>query len=100
MSDGANTSAKLSDRFPDASVLTDLVGQLKDGMAAVKTPELPGDKVQNLSASLNLNIPDTSTWHTAIPDEAWQADQQLPGRVNSGEADHRPDGKGQRHLLV
>ena len=70
MSDGAAASPKLTDRFPQASVLTDLTGKLKDGMGGVKAPGMPGDQIQNLSSSLQLPIPDSSTWHTAIPDDA------------------------------
>ncbi len=46
MSDGANASAKLSTSIPDASVLTDLVGQLKNGVGGVKAPDIPTDKIQ------------------------------------------------------
>lgn len=70
MSDGAAASAKLSDRFPQPSVLTDLTGKLKEGMAGVQAPGMPTDQIQNLSAGLKLPIPDSSTWHAAIPDDA------------------------------
>jgi len=78
MSDGTSGSAKLSDSFPQPSVLTGLVGQLKDGMGGVKAPGMPEDKIQSLSAGFQLPIPDSSTWHTAIPDDAKNLTNNFP----------------------
>ena len=70
MGDGAGASVKLSARFPQPSALTDLFGQLKGEVSGVKAPDLAGDKIQGLTAGLNIQLPDTSNWHTAIPDDA------------------------------
>ncbi len=78
MSAGADASAKLSTRFPDASVLTDLVGQLKNGVGGVKGPDLPTDKIQSLTTGLNIQLPDTSAWHSAIPADAKSLTSNFP----------------------
>lgn len=78
MSDGANASAKLSASFPEPSVLTDLVGQLKNGVGGVKAPDIPTDKIQSLTAGLNIQLPDTSNWHTTIPPDAKSLTSNFP----------------------
>jgi len=77
MSDGT-ASVGLSGRFPAASVLTDLVDQLKSGVGDVKAPGLPLDKIQSLTSGLGLQLPDTSNWHAAIPAGANQLMSNFP----------------------
>jgi hypothetical protein len=84
MAAGADVSPKLSERFPDSSVLTGLLGQLKDGMGGVKAPDIPGDGIQSLTTALQLPIPDTSTWHGAIPDDAKNLTSSFPDASTLG----------------
>jgi hypothetical protein len=89
----ASASAKLSERFPQSSVLTDLVGQLKDRVSGLKSPEMPGDMVQTLTAGLNLQLPDTSTWHTAIPADAKSLVSNFPDAATLAKPITDPIGK-------
>jgi hypothetical protein len=74
----ADASVKLSERFPDSSVLTDLLGQLKDNVGGVKAPGMPDGQIQGLTTGFNLQLPDTSNWHTAIPDDAKNLAKDFP----------------------
>jgi hypothetical protein len=67
MDTGAAVSVKLADHIPAPSQLTDVTGQLKALIGGVHVPDMPLADIQKLTAGLDLNIPDTSTWQTAIP---------------------------------
>jgi hypothetical protein len=78
----SDTTASLSSRFPDASVLTDLVDQLKSNMGGVQSPDIPGGPIQDLTAALHIEIPDTSNWHTALPDDAKNLAKDFPSAAD------------------
>jgi hypothetical protein len=74
----ADASVKLSERFPDSSVLTELAGQLKDGVGGIKPPSFATDKITSLAGSFKLPIPDTSGWQAAIPSDAGKLMDSFP----------------------
>lgn len=83
----------LTDSLPQSSVLTGLVGQLKDGMSGVKPPDMPADKIQTASDGLQLPIPDASSFHAAIPDDAKNLSANLPDPASLAKPLADPIGK-------
>ncbi|HEU4797188.1 MAG TPA: hypothetical protein VFT02_16255, partial [Pyrinomonadaceae bacterium] len=71
MSNGNGQTVALSARIPNPADVGGLLTQFADQLGRLEIPGLPTTGISQLSSSLNISLPDTSSWsNIAIPNAA------------------------------
>jgi hypothetical protein len=78
MAASALASASLSARIPDFSQVTGLLDGFKTQAGGIQAPVLPLARIEELAGKFNIQVPDTSSWSSAIPSDVSQVLSALP----------------------